>query len=81
VTKIKTDKQETSNSEVQIKKNRKMPIFKCSCGIEILIIPDMPEMNKAIKAHMAEHKRITGKQLREEAITEDILKTITDNQH
>ena len=81
VTKIKTNKQETSNSEIQPKKTRKMPIFKCSCGIEILIIPDMPEMNKAIKAHITEHKRVTGKQLKEENFTEDILKTIIGNQH
>ena len=41
----------------------------------------MPEMNKAIKAHITEHKRVTGKQLKEENFTEDILKTIIGNQH
>jgi hypothetical protein len=81
MTKIKTDKQETTNSDIQTKKTRKMPIFKCSCGANILIAPDLPEMNKAIKTHMIEHKRVTGHQLKEEIITQAILKTITDHQY
>ena len=81
VTKIKTDKQEATNSEIQTKKTRKMPIFNCSCGIEILIIPDIHEMNKVIKNHLIEHKRTTGQQLKEEIITQTILKTITDHQY
>ena len=76
--KIKTNKQEITNS-VFLKKTRKMPIFKCSCGASILIIPDLPEMNKAIKTHLIEHKRITGHRLKEEVIIEAILKTITEN--
>jgi hypothetical protein len=27
----------------------KMPVFTCSCGTKILIVPDLREMNKAIK--------------------------------
>ncbi len=77
--KIKTNKQEITNSVFLIKKNRKMPIFKCSCGASILIIPDLPEMNKAIKTHLIEHKRITGHRLQEEVIIEAILKIITEN--
>jgi len=57
-------------------KKRKMPIFTCSCGIKILIIPDMPEMNKAIKNHLIEHKKLTGSSLTEESLTQEILKVI-----
>lgn len=53
-----------------------MPIFKCSCGIEILIIPDIPEMNRAIKNHLIEHKKSTGQGIAEETITQEILKAI-----
>ena len=77
--KIKTNKQEITNSEFQTKKTRKMPIFRCSCGARILIIPDLPEMNKAIKTHLIEHKRITGHRLKEESSIESILKSITEN--
>ena len=55
-----------------------MPIFKCSCGANILIVPNLPEMDKAIQAHIIEHKRITGQQLKEEIIIEMILKAITE---
>ncbi len=74
-----TNKQEITNSVFLIKKTRKMPIFKCSCRASILIIPDLTEMNKAIKTHLIEHKRITGHRLQEEVIIEAILKTITEN--
>jgi len=57
-----------------------MPIFKCSCGSNILIVPDLPEMDKAIKAHMIDHKRITGLRLKEEIIMQLIIKTITECQ-
>ena len=46
-----------------------------------MIVPDLPEMNKAIKTHIIEHKRITGQQLKEEIITQAILKTISENQY
>jgi hypothetical protein len=55
---------------------RKMPIFNCSCGIEILIIPDIHEMNRAIKNHLIEHKKTTGLGIAEETLTQEILKAI-----
>jgi hypothetical protein len=35
----------------------RMPIVKCACGSEILVIPDLKAMNKAINKHVAEHKK------------------------
>lgn len=56
--------------------NRKMPVFHCLCGINILIVPDLPAMNKAIKNHITEHKKLTGSGLTEEILTQKILKVV-----
>jgi hypothetical protein len=34
-----------------------LPTIKCECGAEILVLPDLQAMNRAIKAHVAEHKK------------------------
>ena len=36
---------------------KKMPIIRCVCGCQILVIPDLKAMNRAIKNHVAEHKK------------------------
>ena len=41
-----------------------------------LIIPEMPEMNKAIKNRLIEHKKLTGSGLSEENLTQEILKVV-----
>jgi hypothetical protein len=74
------DKTQIKNSEVQGEKTCRMPIFKCSCGESILIVPDLPEMDKAIKTHIIEHKRLTGQRLKEGMIVEFILQAITEFQ-
>jgi hypothetical protein len=41
------------------KKNKScsgMPIVKCDCGAEIMVVPDLAAMDRAIRAHMAGHK-------------------------
>lgn len=41
----------------------RLPTIKCECGAEILLVPDLPAMNRAIKAHAAEHgKKKRGEQ-------------------
>ena len=55
---------------------QKMPIYKCPCGINILIVPDLQEMTKAIKAHLTEHKKLTGEHLTEETLTQEIIETV-----
>ena len=35
---------------------KSMPIVRCICGSEILVVPDLKAMNRAIKNHVAEHK-------------------------
>ncbi len=56
----------------------KMPVYRCSCGIEILVIPDLHVMVKAIMKHLTEHKKVTGQCLTEELLTQEILKIIGD---
>lgn len=34
-----------------------LPVIVCSCGAEILLIPNVKEMNKAIEAHIMEHTK------------------------
>ena len=35
----------------------RLPLIKCECGVEILLVPDLEAMNRAIKAHVTEHKK------------------------
>jgi hypothetical protein len=44
---------------------KKMQIFHCSCGEDILIVPDAKAMNTALKNHLTRH--------REESLTEQTL--------
>ena len=53
-----------------------MPVHYCICGSKILIVPDLPAMNRAIKKHMIEHKKLTGQSLTEEDLTREIIKAI-----
>jgi hypothetical protein len=34
-------------------KKRGLPVVHCRCGAEILVIPDVKEMSKAIETHIA----------------------------
>jgi hypothetical protein len=65
---------ETKNS---LQKKSKMPIVKCSCGTKILIVPDLKEMDQAIKNHILEHKKITGLNLTEEPLAQEIIKALS----
>lgn len=60
------------------KTQKEMPVFNCPCGIKILIVPDLPEMNKAIENHLIEHKKITGQDLSEEFLAQEILIAIAE---
>jgi hypothetical protein len=59
---------------------QKMPIYRCSCGKCILIVPDIAQMNKAIREHLLEHKSANGKHLTEETLTAEILAAICNSQ-
>jgi hypothetical protein len=54
--------QEVNFSFDQVRKNNStshksgMPTIRCACGFEILVLPDVKAMNRAIENHLAEHK-------------------------
>ncbi len=54
-----------------------MPTIRCVCGLRILVVPDLKAMNRAIKNHLAEHKKADyglAFDSLEEFLTEQILK-------
>ncbi len=59
---------------------KQMPIYHCSCGTNILVVPDVSKMVVAIRAHLIEHRIITGKKLSEKSLTEEILACLSDEQ-
>ncbi len=66
-----------SNEEFMEKvKMIKMPIYRCTCGVEILVVPDLAAMNRAIERHVGHHNRITGDRLTEETLTTRIIKAV-----
>jgi hypothetical protein len=71
--KVRHQKEKNPASKIN---HRKMPIFNCSCGSKILIVPDVPAMNKAIKNHVRQHQ-LLGKPLTEEKLTQEILITLS----
>lgn len=34
-----------------------LPLLKCECGAEILLLPDLRLMNHAIEVHVSEHRK------------------------
>jgi hypothetical protein len=56
----------------------KIPVYSCSCGVKILIPPDLSEINKAIKNHVIEHKKLSGQILSEDDLTQEILSVIIE---
>jgi hypothetical protein len=56
-----------------------MIIYACSCGKQILIVPDISKMGKAISNHVIEHNKSKKKHLTEEALTQKILNKIANN--
>jgi ribosomal protein L35 len=34
-----------------------LPVIRCKCGAEILLVPDLQAMNRAVKTHVLEHKK------------------------
>ena len=46
----------------------RLPIIYCECGAEILLLPDLQAMNRAIKAHVIEHRK-KGRNAKRNVIT------------
>ena len=48
---------EGKNAIVDKHLKERLPIINCDCGAEILVVPDLQAMNRAIKMHVAEHRK------------------------
>jgi hypothetical protein len=35
-----------------------MPTIRCVCGTELLVVPDLNAMNRAVENHIAKHKKM-----------------------
>jgi hypothetical protein len=52
----------------------RMPIIKCVCGFEILVVPDLKAINRAIRNHVANHKKASiGSERLTAFLTEQVL--------
>jgi hypothetical protein len=71
--KIHLEHKENKLETVHTKNGQKMPVFHCTCGAEILIVPDLAAMNKAIKNHLNQHNKVVNQCLTEEKLTEEVL--------
>jgi len=58
------------NKKRLLKKN--LPLVRCECGHEILLLPDLKNMGKAIEEHAMEHKNKYG-------LTQEEADAIQDN--
>jgi hypothetical protein len=48
---------ERENADLDKRLKERLPIISCECGAEILVVPDLQAMNRAIKTHVAEHRK------------------------
>ena len=48
---------EGKNTDADMHLKKRLPLIKCECGSEILLLPDLLAMNRAIKNHASEHAK------------------------
>ena len=48
---------EDKSAEADMRFKEGLPIINCDCGTEILVLPDLQAMNRAIKTHVSEHRK------------------------
>ena len=59
-----------------------LPTIECSCGVQILLVPNIKQMSEAIEAHIIEHtKKIKVAKVAEaeaERIRDDLIAKVLD---
>ena len=48
---------EGENADADEHLKERLPLISCECGAEILVVPDLQAMNRAIKTHVAQHRK------------------------
>ncbi|MFB3889542.1 MAG: hypothetical protein ACE14S_08625 [Candidatus Bathyarchaeia archaeon] len=54
--------------KITVRPTGRLPVIKCVCGTEILVLPDLKEMSKAIDRHALEHLETERRAKRDEAV-------------
>lgn len=57
-----------------------MPVVKCPCGFELLVVPDLRAMDKALKNHVAGPKHADSEKVMR-CLTERVLVLVSKNDH
>lgn len=55
---------------------KRMPTVRCLCGCEILVLPDLTAMNRAINNHVAAHKQARDGSDRIDSLAEFLTKRV-----
>jgi len=66
--------QELENAGADLYLKEGLPLIRCECGAEILVVPDLRAMNRVIKIHVNEHRK------REKTALKNIVSPIRINQ-
>ena len=61
---------EESHKSKSAARKKSMSTIRCVCGFEILVVPDLKAMDRAIKNHVANHKKAS---IVSERLTEQVL--------
>jgi hypothetical protein len=55
----------------------KLVLIECECGTKILLLPDLKEMNCAIEAHVAKHKKMEKSSMKARITVRKIRQNLT----
>jgi hypothetical protein len=71
----KTQESTSANTDEQLKK--RLPLINCECGTQILVLPDLRAMNRAIKTHVTKHRKKKGSTKRSTTSSNDISQLLS----
>lgn len=63
-------------SKVQTRTKKRLPIIRCECGAEILMVPDLKGMSEAIEAHAEKHAKEAENPVEAEVIADRIRENL-----
>jgi hypothetical protein len=67
-----------NNADADKQLKERLPTINCECGAKILLLPDLPAMNRAIKAHVAEHRKKRRNEQRNVIVSSNISQLLSE---
>jgi len=64
-------------AEVDERLKEGLPLISCECGFELLVVPDLQAMNRAIKTHVAEHRKKTRNNQKKEIMSSKVSQLLS----